>query len=71
MSVGLGINNMRQLFACFYANDGFLVVQDPEHLQLAFDLLTALFDRVGLKTNTLKAEAMLFLPGMIMYVRSV
>ena len=35
---------------------------DPEHLQLAFDLLTALIDRVGLKTNTLKTKAMIFLP---------
>merc|ERR1711966_193049 len=34
-------------------------------LQLAFDLLTALFDRVGLKTNTTKTEAMRFLPGRI------
>ena len=51
-----------QLFVCFYADGGLLAARDPEHLQLAFDLLTALFDRVGLKTNTTKTEAMPFLP---------
>ena len=56
---------MRQLFACFYKDDGLLATRDPEHLQLAFDLLTDLFDRVGLKTNTTKTEAMTFLPGRI------
>ena len=42
-----------------------VVVRDPKHLQIAFDLLTTLFDSVGLKTNTLKTEAMVFLPGKI------
>ena len=62
---GLGLDDVRQLFACFYADDGLLAARDPEHLQLAFDLLTALFDRVGLKTNTTKTEAMMFLPRRI------
>ena len=65
MAGGLGVDDVRRLFACFYADDGLLAARDPEHLQLAFDLLTALFDRVGLKTNTLKTEAMTFLPGRI------
>ena len=30
---------------------------------MAVDLLTGLFDRVGLQTNTTKKEVMLFLPG--------
>ena len=38
-----------------------LVARDLEHLQLVFALLTSLFDRVGLKTRTLKIEAMTFL----------
>ena len=62
---GLELSNVRRLFACFHANDGLLVARDPKHLQMAFDLLTSLFDRVGLETNTLKTEAMVFLPGRI------
>ena len=54
---GLGLDDVRRLFACFYADDGLLAARDPEHLQLAFDLLTDLFDRVGLKTNTTKLGA--------------
>ena len=62
---GLGLDDVRQLFACFYADDGLLVVRKPEHLQLVFDLLTSLFNRVGLKTNTTKTKAMSFLPRRI------
>ena len=62
---GLGLDNMQQLFACFYADDDLLVAWDPKHLQLAFDLLTNLLDKVGLKTNTTKTKAMTFLPGGI------
>ena len=65
MARGLGLDDVRWLFVCFYVDDGLLAARDPEHLQLAFDLLTALFDRVGLKTNTSKTEAMTFLPGRI------
>ena len=42
-----------------------MVTRKPEHLQLDFNLLTALFDQVGLQTNTLKTEAMIFLPGRV------
>ena len=42
-----------------------LAARDPEHLQITFDLLTSLFDMVGLKTNTSKTEAIIFLPGRI------
>ena len=34
-------------------------------LQRAFDILTGLFDRVGLRTNTKKTEDMIMLPGKI------
>ena len=33
---GLGLDNVRQLFACFYADDGLLAARDPKHLQLVF-----------------------------------
>ena len=62
---GGGLNDVRRLFACFYADDGLLVAREPKHLQTAFNLLTLLFDRVGLETNTTKTEAMVFLPGRI------
>ena len=62
---GLGLDDVRQLFACFCADDGLLAARDPEHLQLALDHLTGFFDRVGLKTDTAKTKAMTFLPGRI------
>ena len=49
----------------FYADDGLVVARDPGKLQIAFDVLTGLFDRVGLKTNTDKTEAVVFLPGKL------
>ena len=49
----------------FYADDGMIVARCPDDLQVAFDVLTGLFDRVGLRTNTTKTEAMVFLPGKI------
>ena len=62
---GLGLDKVRRLFACLYADDGLLAAHKPEHLQLAFNLLTALFDWVGLQTNALKTDSMVFLPGKI------
>ena len=62
---GMGLEDVRRLMACFYADDGLIVARDPEDLQVAFDVLTGLFDRVGLRTNTTKTEAMVFLPGKI------
>ena len=65
-----GFEDVWQLLAAFYADDGLVVARNPEHLQLAFDVLITLFDRVvfdrvGLKTNTTKTESMIFLPGRI------
>ena len=48
MARGLDLDDVWRLFVCFYADNGLLATRDPEHLQLAFDLLTDLFDRVGL-----------------------
>ena len=57
--------DIRTIVAVFYADDGLIAARDPKILQSAFDLLTDLFDRVGLETNTTKTEVMVFLPGRI------
>ena len=51
-----------------HANGGHIVARDPTLLQDVFDLLTALFDhvglgRVGLETNDTKIEVMVLLSG--------
>ena len=56
---------IRRLLTAFYVDDGVLASRDPVFLQDAFDKLVALFDRVGLKTNTIKTESVTFLPGKI------
>ena len=38
----------------FYDEDGVVASTDPGWLQSAFDFLTGLFDRVGLRTNIRK-----------------
>ena len=58
-------SDIRCLLAVFYANDGLIVARDPVVLQRAFDSLCSHFDRMGLKANTTKTEAMVFLPGRI------
>ena len=42
------------------------MVFTSDKLQIAFDVLTGLFDRVGLKTKTDKTEAVVFLPGKLL-----
>ena len=56
---------IRKLLACFYVDDGIIALRDPVFFQECTDKLAALFDRVGLVTNTNKTEAMTFLPGNI------
>ena len=62
---GMGLEDVRRLLACFYADDGLIVARYPDELQIAFDVLTGIFDRVGLRTNTDKTEAMVFLLGKL------
>ena len=62
---GIPLGQVRVLVAIFYADDGLIAARNSKHLQTAIDLLTALFDRVGLQTNTTKTEAMIFMPGKI------
>ena len=61
----MGLEDVRRLLSCFYADDGLIVARDPAELQIAFDVLTGPFDRVGLRTNTSKTEAVVFLPGKL------
>ena len=62
---GYPLGQVRVLVSIFYADNGLIAARDPEVLQTAIDLLTGLFDRVGLQTNTKKTEAMVFLPGRV------
>ena len=38
----------------FYTNNGMVAYTDPDWLQLEFDMMTGLFDRVGLRKNVRK-----------------
>ena len=62
---GVDTEDIRKLVACFYADDGLVAARDPETLQKAFDILTGLFDRVGLRTNTTKTEVIVCVAGRI------
>ena len=59
------LGEIRTLISIFYADDGLIASRNPKTLQTAVDLLTGLFDRVGLQTNTTKTEVMVFVPGKI------
>ena len=56
---------IRRLLTAFYVDDGVLASTDPVFLQDALDKLVGLFDRVGLRTNTTKTEAVTCWPGKI------
>ena len=62
---GVDMEDIRNLVACFYADDGLVAARDADTLQKAFDILTGLFDRVGLRTNTTKTEVMICVAGRI------
>ena len=42
----------------FYADDGLVALTQPERLQRDFNVLTGLFDQVGLRKNTQKMASM-------------
>ena len=50
---GLGLS-IRYLVTYFYADDGLVALTQPERLHREFDVLTGLFDQVGLRMNTRK-----------------
>ena len=54
----------------FYADDGVVASTDPGWLQLAFDLLTGIFDWVGLWTNVCKTVGMMCRPCRVAVVRA-
>ena len=54
----------------FNANDGVVASTDPGWLQSEFDMLTGLFDRVGLRTNVCKIVGMVFRTCRVDRVRS-
>ena len=62
---GVDTEDIRQIVACFYADDGLIATRDPSTLQKVIDALVAIFERLVLKTNTEKTEAMTFVPGHI------
>ena len=46
----------------FYANDGLMASTQPERLHRVFDVLTGLFNHIGLHKNTAKTVGMVFHP---------
>ena len=48
--------------AFFYSDNGVVSSTDPGWLQLVFDFLTGLFDRVGLRTNVCKTMGIVCRP---------
>ena len=57
--LGLAIIDLTEYF---YANDGLLELTQPERLQRMFDVITGLFDRVGLRKNTAKTVGIVCQP---------
>lgn len=62
---GTPLGEIRILVAIFYADDGLIAAHIAPNLQTTINLLTKLFNRVGLKTNTTKTKVMTFLSGKI------
>ena len=56
---------LRKILTIFYADDALLASRDPALLQEALDVMVALFERVGLRTNTAKTKVMICVPGKI------
>ena len=54
---GLGLS-IRDLAAYFYVKNGLVASTQTKRLQREFNVLTGLFDWVGLRTNTRKAVSM-------------
>ena len=54
----------------FYTNDGMVASTDPELLQLAFDMLTGMFNQVGLWMNIRKTMGLVCRPFWAAGVRS-
>ena len=51
--------------ASFYADDGMMASTDPGWLQTAFDTMTGIFNRMGLRKNVKKTVGMLCHPFQV------
>ena len=58
---GLG-RLIQSLEVCFYADDSLIALPQAVWLQCSFEVLTDLFDHVGLRTNVNKTVRMVFQP---------
>ena len=56
---------MKELFAIFYVDDGYIASRDAEFLQEALNILVVTFKCTGLATNTKKMQTMVCMPGKI------
>jgi hypothetical protein len=61
---GLG-EAARDHMVAFFVNDGLVAARCPEWLQSSFQILIALFERIGLRTNAENTKVMTCLPGKI------
>ena len=64
-SDGQLVVRVKELFAIFYVDDGYIASRDAEFLQEALNILVETFKRTGLATNTKKTQAMVCTPGKI------
>ena len=64
-AAGFDATGIRTITVVFYADGGLVAARDLKTLQISFDILVSLFERVGLATNTTKTEVMVFLLGWI------
>ena len=55
----------RDHMVAFFVDDRLVAARCPEWLQFSFQILIALFERIGLQTNTEKTKVMMCLPGKI------
>ena len=61
-SISVVVTMYASLVVIFYADDGVVASKDPIWLQLELDMLTGLFDWVGLQTNIRKTVGMVYRP---------
>jgi hypothetical protein len=61
---GIG-DNVAQWLVAFYIGDGLVASRNPVWLQLSFDILVGLFERIGLFTNAAKTKVMTCILGRI------
>ena len=64
-TTGFDATDIRTIAAVFYTYDELVTTRGPKTLQVSFDILVSLFERVGLATNTTKTEVVVFLLGWI------